>query len=101
MVKSIDHMERTMAATRSISASEFKATCLDILKQLDERKLERVVITRRGHAVAVLTPPRSDAEAVRSIHGFMRGSVTIPADLDLTAPILDEAFDAEEGVLHR
>jgi prevent-host-death family protein len=101
MVMSVDHMEIAMAETRSISVSEFKATCLDILKQLDEHKLQRVVITRRGRPVAVLTPPQSHAEAVAGLHGFMRGSVTMPDDVDLTAPVLDERLDAEEGILHR
>jgi len=90
-----------MGETRSISASEFKATCLDILKQLDEHKLQRVVITRRGRPVAVLTPPESHADAIDGLHGCMRGSVTIPGDFDLTAPILDERLDAEDGILNR
>lgn len=90
-----------MGETRSISASEFKATCLDILKQLDEHKLQRVVITRRGRPVAVLTPPESHADAIDGLHGFMRGSVTVPNGFDLTAPILDDRLDAEDGILHR
>ena len=90
-----------MANTRSISAAEFKATCLDILKQLDEHKLQRVVITRRGRPVAVLTPPESHADAVAALHGFMQGSVTMTDGIDLTAPVFDERFDAEDGLLHR
>jgi hypothetical protein len=35
------------------------------------------------------------------LHGFMRGTVIIPPGVDLTAPVLDEPFDAEEGRLHR
>ncbi len=90
-----------MGETRSISASEFKATCLDILRQLDEQKLGRVVITRRGRAVAVLTPPESRADVIDGLHGFMRGSVTVPNEVDLTAPVLQDRFDAEDGLLHR
>ncbi len=30
----------------------------------------------------------------------MRGSVIVPEGLDLTAPMADEAFSAEDGVLH-
>ena len=84
----------------SISASEFKAKCLEILDRLSKHQLDRVVITKRGKPVAILTPPESDAEAVRGLHGFMRGSVIIPPDLDLTAPVIDEAFDVEAGKLH-
>ena len=36
-----------------------------------------------------------------SLYGFMRGSVIIPPDIDLTEPTSDEPFDAEEGILHR
>jgi hypothetical protein len=34
-------------------------------------------------------------------HGFMKGTVIIPSDIDLTEPVIDEPFDAEDGVLHR
>lgn len=86
---------------QTISASEFKAKCLDILDRLGSHELERVVITKRGKPVAVLTPPESEESAIRNLHGFMRGSVVISEDVDLTAPILDEPFVAEDGILHR
>jgi hypothetical protein len=35
------------------------------------------------------------------MHGFLRGSVVIPPGLDLTAPTVDEPFDAVEDRLHR
>jgi hypothetical protein len=37
----------------------------------------------------------------QELHGFLRGSVIVPADVDLTEPVSDEAFAAEEGDLHR
>jgi prevent-host-death family protein len=90
-----------LTTTQTISASEFKAKCLDILDRLAGREIDRVVITKRGRPVAVLTPPEQQAEAVRDIYGFMRGSVVIADDVDLTEPVLDEPFDAEQGLLHR
>jgi prevent-host-death family protein len=90
-----------LSDTQTISATEFKAKCLDILDRLGSRGLERVEITKRGKVVAVLTPPESTEAAIRDIHGFMRGSVFVPSDIDLTAPVLEEAFVAEDGVLHR
>ncbi|WP_158931841.1 type II toxin-antitoxin system Phd/YefM family antitoxin [Acidisphaera sp. S103] len=90
-----------MPTTQTISASEFKAKCLNILDRLASHELDRVVITKRGQAVAVLTPPDHQADAVRNIHGFMRGSVIIADDVDLTEPVLDEPLDAELGILHR
>ena len=89
-----------MPATQTISASEFKAKCLDILDRLADRTLERVVITKRGRVVATLIPPEDAAAAVQEIHGFMRGSVALPPGFDLTAPVADESFAAEHGELH-
>ena len=89
-----------MPGTQTISASEFKAKCLNILDQIDQHELDRVVITKRGQVVAVLTPPGKTEDAVRNIHGFMRGSVIVADDVDLTAPVLDEKFTAKDGDLH-
>jgi len=89
-----------MPDTQTINATEFKAKCLDILERLGDRRLERVIITKRGRAVAILTPPEAEAQAVQDIHGFMRGGVHIPAELDLTEPVCDEPFSADLGQLH-
>lgn len=90
----------TLPTSQTISASEFKAKCLDILDRLAARQLERVVITKRGRIVAVMTPPENDAAAVGALHGCMRGSVMIPPGVDLTAPVADAAFAAAAGGLH-
>lgn len=86
--------------TQTISASEFKAKCLDILDRLSDHRLDRVVVTKRGRPVAVLTPPEVEAKDVRQLYGFMRGTVLVPEEVDLTEPVLDEPFGAEEGELH-
>jgi hypothetical protein len=39
--------------------------------------------------------------AAGELHGFLRGSVIIPPDVDLTAPVIGEVPDAEQGKLHR
>jgi prevent-host-death family protein len=78
----------------TISASEFKAKCLDILKRLGDRKLRRVTVTRRGKPVAELTPPRESLESAGSIIGCMKGMVIIPPGFDLTKPALD--WDPDE-----
>jgi prevent-host-death family protein len=90
-----------MGVSRTVGASEFKAKCLDILDRVARRELERVVITKRGVAVAVLMPPAAEAAEVERLHGFLRGSVTIPAEVDLTAPVADEPFAAAQGEIHR
>lgn len=86
--------------TRTLTASEFKAKCLDILERLGDRRLDRVVVTKRGRPVAVLTPPDAEAKDVRQIYGFLRGSVLVPGEIDLTEPVLDDALGAGEGELY-
>lgn len=86
---------------KTIGSAEFKANCLAIIESLQKHVIDRVTITRRGQPVAVMTAPPTKIELAESLHGCMRGSVHIPDDFDLTAPILDEAFDAERGALHR
>ncbi len=88
-----------METTETISATEFKAKCLDILDRVNSRQVDRVTITKRGRPVAVLVPAERKAEGIESLFGFMRGTVIIPEGLDLTAPICDVAFEAAEGKL--
>lgn len=90
-----------MASSQTFSASEFKAKCLDILDRVGRREWERVVVTKRGRAVAMLVPPPSAKAEVKKLHGFLRDSVEIPAEVDLTEPIAEEPFVAETGELHR
>ena len=90
-----------MAEAHTISATEFKAKCLDILDRVGRREWESVVVTKRGTPVAVVTAPPPQVFSIAQLHGFMRDSVVIPPDFDLTAPVLDEPLDAEEGELHR
>lgn len=84
----------------TVSATEFKAKCLDLLDQVGARRIGRLEITKHGKVVAVLVPPSSREEAVRQLHGFLRGSVVVPEEMDLTAPVLDETLSAEQGSLH-
>ena len=66
---------------REFSASEFKAKCLKIMDEVAETG-ERVVITKRGVAVAELVPAR---EHRKPLFGAMRGSIEIIGDIE--API--------------
>jgi antitoxin (DNA-binding transcriptional repressor) of toxin-antitoxin stability system len=83
----------------TISASEFKARCLTLFDRLADRKLRRVIVTKRGKPVAELVPPRA---RMPDLWGAMKGTVTIAPGVDLTAPVLDEdEFDAAKGILLR
>jgi hypothetical protein len=81
-----------------ISATAFKARCLAIFKDLESRRIGRVLVTRRGRPVAELTPPRT---TLPTLWGAHRGSVEVAPGIDLTEPVVDEALDAAAGVLHR
>jgi antitoxin (DNA-binding transcriptional repressor) of toxin-antitoxin stability system len=89
-----------MANIQTFNATEFKAKCLEILDRLGAHEVDQVVVTKRGKAVAVLTPPPSEDAAVRGIHGFMRGSAVVAPDFDLTEPVNTEPFVAEAGDLN-
>jgi len=88
-----------MAAEQTITASEFKAKCLDLLDQLANRKLTRLRVTKRGRLVAIVVPP-DEAEDLAGLHGFMCGSVVAPSGFDFTAPALDEPLSADRGQIH-
>ncbi len=81
-----------------ISASAFKARCLAIFKDLEARRIGRVLVTRRGRPVAELTPARTQ---LPTLWGANRGSVEVMPGVDLTEPVVDEPLDAAAGVLHR
>jgi antitoxin (DNA-binding transcriptional repressor) of toxin-antitoxin stability system len=77
-----------------VSATEFKAKCLGLFKDLEARRYRKVVITRRGRPIAELTPHDSE---VPDLFGCMEGSVIIPPGFDLTKPILEDIPEAESG----
>lgn len=87
--------------TMSVGAADFKARCLDLFDRLSGHELDRVEVTKRGRVVAVITPPTPAPDWIKSLQIEMAGSVDIPEGFDLTAPVLDEAMDAEAGRLHR
>lgn len=83
----------------TISASDFKARCLDLFDQLAARKLDSVTVTKRGRPVAVIRPP-AEAEPLVAVHGFLRGSVTIPPGVDVTEPAFEGEIHAGRGRFH-
>ncbi len=90
-----------MPDTETMTATEFKATCLKVLDRVQSGEFSRVEVTKRGKVVAILTAPPAPAEAAKALHGALRGRVIVPEGFDLTAPTLDEPSDAELGILHR
>jgi antitoxin (DNA-binding transcriptional repressor) of toxin-antitoxin stability system len=81
-------------AVLEINVTAFKARCLKLFKQLEARRYDKVVVTRRGKPIAELTPTSGE---VPDIYGALKGRAIIPPDLDLTAPILEDIPEAESG----
>ena len=59
--------------TLEIAASEFKAKCLALMDRLAARKLSRIVVTKRGRPVAVLTPPPTPEEVADAFFRLHEG----------------------------
>jgi len=78
-----------------ISASQFKAKCLGVFKDLEAHRYRKVVITRRGRPIAELTEPKRE---VPDLWGALKGRVTIPPGVDLTEPVLEEIPEAAQDV---
>ena len=82
----VTNMVMKRAVPFQISAAEFKATCLDLMDEV-ERTGTSVVVTKRGRAVARLAPVRVQ---IRSAFGLMKGRIVIrgnivdPIDVDAT-----------------
>jgi prevent-host-death family protein len=93
--------DQEAAVTETLTATEFKARCLEVLDRVGAGQVDQVVITKRGRPVGVLVAPASAAAEVASLHGFLRGSVAIPDAVDLTGLVADEPWEAERGVPHR
>jgi prevent-host-death family protein len=74
---------------QAIAAGEFKAKCLHLLDEVQQKRME-IVITKRGRPVARLVPVE---EEFPSVFGRMKGSITILGDI--VAPT-GEIWEADE-----
>ena len=69
---------------RTITAAEFKATCLKLMDEVAKTG-DDVVITKNGNPVSRLVPYR---ERPKSLFGCLRGVIEIKGDI--MSPIEDE-----------
>jgi antitoxin (DNA-binding transcriptional repressor) of toxin-antitoxin stability system len=72
---------------RQIAAGEFKARCLALLDDLQQKR-EEIIVIKRGKPVARLVPVKKK----RDTFGYMKGTITILGDI--IAPS-GETWDAE------
>ena len=73
--------------TKTVKASEFKATCLKLMDEV-ARSGEEIVITKNGVAVSKLVPYR---QKPASLFGLHKGEIVITGDI--VSPI-DVEWDA-------
>jgi len=71
--------ETAVAPAASVPAGVFKATCLELMDRVKERR-EEIVITKYGKPVAKLVPVE-DATTRRSAWGWMKGTVLWYGDI--------------------
>lgn len=83
-------MEADMATRdRTLNVTEFKATCLELFKEIERGKLMHITVTRRGRPVATIVPPKAFGKiaSLDEVFADMRGSITVAPGVDLTAPL--------------
>jgi hypothetical protein len=81
-------------AVLEINVTDFKAKCLTLFKELEARRYEKVVVTRRGKAIVELTSAQAE---IPDPYGCLAGRAIIPPELDLTSPLLEDVPEAESG----
>ena len=79
---------------KPVDVGDFVSSWPQIVEDIENGRTTGVDVTRNGHVVALVRPPRP------SLHGSMRGSVRIPEGFDLTAPVLEDEIFAESGRIH-
>lgn len=82
---------------KTVSATEFKATCLKLMDDIDAHKLDQVVVTKRGKPVARMVPVAQPALGnFDRIHGCMKGTIIVPPDFDWNASLFTDEELAEQ-----
>ena len=83
-----------------ITATEFKAKCLDLIDRVQRGTLKKVTITKRGKTAVIVTQPEPEAPFdISKLYGCMKGTVIAPPDFDWTAPMDLDPLDSEQGII--
>jgi len=84
-------------ATRTVSATEFKAKCLALFDEVQQSG-DSITITKRGLPVAVVSPPKRRARARKSSMNSLAGKVKIVGDIVNGDPYLWNVVREAEGL---
>lgn len=83
---------------KTVSATEFKAKCLELMDAGAARKLDRVRITKRGKPFVTMVFEPAAPPTSESIFGCMKGTTGIPDDFDWEAsPYTEAELDEQEA----
>jgi prevent-host-death family protein len=85
--------DRSGEAEVTLGVTAFKPKSLELIEQVATGKLSRVVLTKRGRAVAALVPLRDQAD---NLWGALADMMEPVAGIDLTEPT-GESWVAENG----
>ena len=85
----------------TVSASDFKARCLEYFDKLARHEIDAIRVTKRSRTVAIVRPPTLTYDEALAVSGSMRGRfIQLDPAADLVAPIAgDQEFDPETGHL--
>jgi antitoxin (DNA-binding transcriptional repressor) of toxin-antitoxin stability system len=75
-----------MLEEKTLTATEFKAKCLELMDDIVANRLSAVTITKRGKVVARMVAGREE-KRLSSAFGSMKGSLMLD-DIDLTQPMI-------------
>jgi len=79
----------------TIGVTAFKSQCLGLIDDVAQGKTDRIVLLKHNRPIAAIVPVADDSEEEFDLWGAMRGTVTIPADVDLTEST-GEVWEAEQ-----
>lgn len=73
-----------------VAAGEFKARCLHLMDEVDERGME-ITITKRGRPVARLVSTKPRTLSPHQLYGAMAGMAVITGDIEASLDVNWEA----------
>jgi prevent-host-death family protein len=71
------HVSKGSGNARTVSAAEFKARCLELIKDVQQRRAP-LVVTKHGRPIVRITAVR---DRVPDTFGALRGTVTYRGDI--------------------
>jgi prevent-host-death family protein len=90
MVMKVSPESPSHTKTRTIPAGEFKAKCLALMDEVNDKKLT-LIITKRGKPVAQVNPPAEEEKPFRPVWGRspnvkILGDIISPLPQEWTLP---------------